>query len=130
MSNIYIPSVSADGSGPKTGAGVLKAGQRAKSRKFDTRLDASEGSEVAEFEGFARDLRRYYEAVAALEYEWSDGQVEGQINRQELIKRQMYGWPASICAAPTRSGNRLVPFCRTESDGEPLCEDKSGHPWN
>jgi len=41
-------------------------------------LDAAESSEVAEMENFARALRRDYEAVAAaLEYEWSNGQVEG-----------------------------------------------------
>jgi len=55
-------------------------------------LDAAESSEVAEMENFARALRRDYEAVAAaLEYQWSNGQVEGQINRLKLIKRQMYG---------------------------------------
>ena len=32
------------------------------------------------------------EAVkAALECEWSNGQVEGQVNRLKLVKRQMYG---------------------------------------
>lgn len=41
---------------------------------------------------FRQFLRRDYEAVAAaLEYEWSSGQVEGQINRLKLVKRQMYG---------------------------------------
>jgi transposase len=28
---------------------------------------------------------------AALKYEWSNGRVEGQVNRLKLIKRQMYG---------------------------------------
>jgi transposase len=60
--------------------------------ELDAWLDAAEDSEVAEIENFARALRRDYEAVAAaLEYEWSSGQVEGQINRLKLIKRQMYG---------------------------------------
>jgi transposase len=27
----------------------------------------------------------------AIAYEWSNGQLEGQINRLKLIKRQMYG---------------------------------------
>lgn len=41
---------------------------------------------------FARSLRRDYEAVrATLSYEWSQGQVEGQITRLKLLKRQMYG---------------------------------------
>ena len=28
---------------------------------------------------------------AAIRYEWSNGQVEGQVNRLKVIKRQMYG---------------------------------------
>jgi transposase len=37
-------------------------------------------------------LKRDYEAVkAALSVPWSNGQVEGQINRLKFIKRQMYG---------------------------------------
>ena len=41
---------------------------------------------------FAGGLRRDFEAVkAALSFEWSNGQLEGQINRLKLIKRQMYG---------------------------------------
>lgn len=41
---------------------------------------------------FALSLQRDYEAVrAAFSHEWSSGQVEGQVNRLKLIKRQMYG---------------------------------------
>ena len=59
---------------------------------LDGWLDAAEQSGVAEFEGFARTLRQDYEAVtAALKYEWSNGQVEGQISRLKFIKGQMYG---------------------------------------
>lgn len=29
--------------------------------------------------------------IAALTYEWSNGQVEGQINRLKMCKRQLYG---------------------------------------
>jgi len=29
--------------------------------------------------------------VAALTYEWSNGQVEGQINRLKTLKRAMFG---------------------------------------
>jgi transposase len=54
-------------------------------------LDAAKHSEVAEMEGFAQGLSKDYEAVkAALTHEWSDAQVEGQINRLKFIKRQMY----------------------------------------
>jgi transposase len=49
-------------------------------------------SEVAEFHSFANGLMADLLAVrAALEYEWSNGQVEGQVHRLKLLKRQMYG---------------------------------------
>jgi transposase len=41
---------------------------------------------------FAQSLMRDYDAVkAALTFEWSNGPVEGQVNRLKLIKRPMYG---------------------------------------
>lgn len=41
---------------------------------------------------FAVPLQRDYAAVrAAVTLEWSNGQVEGQVNRLKFIKRQMYG---------------------------------------
>ena len=41
---------------------------------------------------FAYGIRRDHDAViAAVESDWSSGQVEGQINRLKTIKRQMYG---------------------------------------
>lgn len=55
-------------------------------------LEEAESSGVAEFESFAAGLRRDHEAVtAALSSKWSNGQVEGQINRLKMIKRQMFG---------------------------------------
>ena len=72
--------------------GFRKIVSERRAEELDAWLDAAESSEVAEIENFARALRRDYEAVAAaLEYEWSSGQTEGQINRLKLIKRQMYG---------------------------------------
>lgn len=48
--------------------------------------------EVAEVRTFATGIRRDQAAVlAALTYEGSQGQVEGQIHRLKLIKRQSYG---------------------------------------
>jgi transposase len=42
--------------------------------------------------GLATSLKSDYQAVhQALTQTWSNGQVEGQINRLKLIKRQMYG---------------------------------------
>jgi len=41
---------------------------------------------------FARGLLQDHNAVkAAVSLEWSNGQVEGQVNRLKNIKRQMYG---------------------------------------
>ena len=59
---------------------------------FDRWLEAAKGSTVDEMEGVAEGLIQDYEAVrAALPHEWSSGQTEGQINRLNFIKRQMYG---------------------------------------
>lgn len=42
--------------------------------------------------GFASRLERDLEAAtAALKLPWSQGQVEAQVHRLKLIKRQMYG---------------------------------------
>jgi transposase len=60
--------------------------------RLDGWLQAASESGVRELESFARTLSWDYDAVAAaLRYEWSQGQVEGQINRLKLIKKQMYG---------------------------------------
>ena len=49
-------------------------------------------SGIPEFVTFANGLTADLRAVrAALECEWSQGQVEGQVHRLKLIKRQMYG---------------------------------------
>jgi transposase len=55
-------------------------------------LIAALRSEVAEFHSFANGVSDDLQAVkAALTYEWSQGQVEGQVHRLKMIKRQMYG---------------------------------------
>lgn len=62
------------------------------SENLEKWLQQAEGSQIVEFEQFAASLRADYAAVkAALIYSWSNGQVEGQVNRLKLIKRQMYG---------------------------------------
>ncbi|HEY0405884.1 MAG TPA: ISL3 family transposase [Pyrinomonadaceae bacterium] len=49
-------------------------------------------SELPEFRRFARGVTVDLSAVkGALLYEWSQGQVEGQVHRLKMIKRQMYG---------------------------------------
>ena len=47
---------------------------------------------IPALKSFVAGLRRDQSAVAAaFSSEWSSGQVEGQIHRLKLIKRQMYG---------------------------------------
>lgn len=49
-------------------------------------------SDVPELRTFAAGIQRDQAAIqAALTYEWSQGQVEGQIHRLKLLKRQSYG---------------------------------------
>jgi transposase len=59
---------------------------------FEAWLQRAEQSGIASLKGLAKGLRRDYAAVtAALTLPWSQGQVEGQITRLKLLKRQMYG---------------------------------------
>nr|WP_145447834.1 ISL3 family transposase [Gimesia panareensis] len=45
-----------------------------------------------EIQRFGKNLKQDGQAVkAAMESEWSNGQVEGQVNRLKMVKRQMYG---------------------------------------
>jgi transposase len=63
-----------------------------KSEEFDAWLGEAEHSGVAEMKAFAKGLKQDYAAVkAGLTYEWSQGQVEGQINRLKTLKRAMFG---------------------------------------
>jgi transposase len=55
-------------------------------------LISAQRSEIPEFITFANGITADLQAVrAALEYRWSNGQVEGQVHRLKLVKRQMYG---------------------------------------
>lgn len=52
----------------------------------------AEKSKIKEIQNFARGIKKDYGAVASgIEETWSNGQVEGQVNRLKTIKRQMYG---------------------------------------
>jgi len=60
--------------------------------ELDGWLEKAAESGIKEFKSFAISLRSDMGAVrASLTYEWSNGQVEGQVHRLKLIKRQMYG---------------------------------------
>lgn len=60
--------------------------------QFDRWMMAAAASPLKEVRQFARNVRNDEAAIrAALAYEWSQGQVEGQLNRLKLVKRSMYG---------------------------------------
>ena len=59
---------------------------------LDSWLIQAENSSIPEFVRLAASFRNDYAAVqAGLMSPWSNGQVEGQVNRLKLIKRQMFG---------------------------------------
>jgi transposase len=60
--------------------------------KLDCWLKAAMESEVLAMQNFAAGIEKDKEAiVAAVTLEWSNGPVEGQVNRLKLRKRQLYG---------------------------------------
>lgn len=70
-------------------AQIVAAGR---SEQFDACLERAEQSELPPFVRFAWSLHDDYNAVkAGVTLTTSNGQVEGQINRLKMLKRQMYG---------------------------------------
>ena len=62
------------------------------SDRFDSWLDRAMASGVAPLRRFATGLRADYDVVkAGLTLWWSNGPVEGQINRLKMLKRSMFG---------------------------------------
>ena len=60
--------------------------------RFPLWLHQCEHCEIAELVGFAGGIRRDEPAVqAGIETQWSQGQVEGHVNRLKMRKRQLYG---------------------------------------
>lgn len=60
--------------------------------KLDDWLKRATQSCLVALSGFAKGLMDDYEAVkAGLTLKWSNGPVEGQINRLKMLKRQMFG---------------------------------------
>jgi transposase len=60
--------------------------------QLDAWLSEVEASHVPELESFARGIRQDQAAVlAGLTLPWSQGPLEGHVNRLKLIKRSMYG---------------------------------------
>jgi transposase len=60
--------------------------------KLDSWLERAAQSALKAFERFAAGLREDYQAVkAGMTLPWSNGPVEGHINRLKMLKRQMFG---------------------------------------
>lgn len=60
--------------------------------RLDGWIERAKSSEIDELQRFATGLLTDYAAVrAGLSLEWSNGQVEGHVNRLKLLKRSMYG---------------------------------------
>jgi hypothetical protein len=58
---------------------------------FDALRSKAQQSELLSFRRFAKRLWTDYDAVkAGVISPWSNGQVEGQINKLKMLKRQMY----------------------------------------
>jgi len=63
-----------------------------KADAFDAWLDEGQASNITILQTFINGLRLDYQAVkAAMTSTWSNGQVEGKVNKLKFIKRQMYG---------------------------------------
>jgi transposase len=68
---------------------IIREGQ---TERFDPWLAQARDSALPTFRNFARKIDSDYDAVrGAVTSPWSTGQVEGQINRLKMIKRQMFG---------------------------------------
>src|SRR5258708_12999201 len=61
-------------------------------QQLDTWMSEVEASHLTELESFARGIQQDKAAVlAGLTLPWSQGPLEGHVNRLKLIKRSMYG---------------------------------------
>jgi transposase len=73
-------------------AEFLRLGRERAGEELGAWIDAATASAIAEVRRYARGLLTDKAAVqAGLTLCWSNGQVEGQIHRLKLLKRQMYG---------------------------------------
>jgi len=61
-------------------------------QQLDTWLSSVEASHLPELKSFAKGIQQDKAAVlAGLTLPWSQGPLEGHVNRLKLIKRSMYG---------------------------------------
>jgi transposase len=68
---------------------VLRLGELARLHSW---IEQAQNSGIHAMTRFVRTLRQDLSAIeAAVTYRWSNGPVEGHINRLKTLKRQMYG---------------------------------------
>ena len=66
--------------------------RRKQPNKLEEWLQKAEQSKIRAITGFATKLKDDLDAVKnGVTLSWSNGQVEGQVNRLKMLKRQMYG---------------------------------------
>ena len=66
--------------------------QQKKSSDLKPWIDKVLNTSIYEIKSFAQGLMHDFEAIKnAFRLKWSNGQVEGQINKLKTVKRQMYG---------------------------------------
>ena len=72
--------------------GFIQLVRQRRPQELDTWLEQANNSLLTPFPQFAQSLKEDYAAVkAGVTLAVSNGQVEGQINRLKMLKRQMYG---------------------------------------
>lgn len=70
----------------------LKMVRQRQPEKLTPWLEQVKKAEIAALKSFGQGIQQdVLEVKAALTYEWSNGQTEGQVNRLKMVKRQMYG---------------------------------------
>ena len=85
-------------------------------------LEEAKKSGIDALKQFARGIRQDLAAVTnALSLSWSQGQVEGQVNRLKLIKRQMYGRANFDLLRKRVLFNPMEAKSRSPPKGERLC---------
>jgi hypothetical protein len=76
--------------------------------QFDAWLQEALGSSLRELRAFARGIQRDYDAVlAALRLPWSNGLLEGHVNRLKFLKRRCMVVPTLTCCACVSSPSAL-----------------------
>jgi len=91
----------------RRGAAEEKLGREGLAGQLEAWMERVEASGIRSLRSYCTGLRQDWEAVlSGLTQPWSNGVVEGHVNRVKLIKRQMYGR-----GNPATLRMRVVPLC-------------------